>query len=105
MNFGASEVLKRWNQLYIDVVPSTTDVILSITFYVDGVAKGPISVTVPGDSTGLIHNIRALASRAGVIDGRRLAIQIEQSVLNDPVFIHGLSIEYMIRGLRPSVYA
>lgn len=105
MNFGASEILKRWNQIFIDVVPAATDVTLQVTFFVDGVAKGPMPLTIPGDTTGLIHNIRALASVAGVVEGRRLAIQIEQNVLNDPVSIHGISIEYMVKGLKPSVYA
>lgn len=105
MDFGASEVLKRWNQIFADIVPANKDVTLRVTFFVDGVAKGPIPVTVPGDTTGLIHNIRALASRAGVIDGRRLAIQIEQEVLDNPISIHRLSVEYMIGGLKPSVYA
>ncbi len=105
LDFETPEILKRWNKIFMDIVPASTDVDLKLTFYVDGVAKGPITVTVPGDTTGVIHSIVALASRAGVVDGRRLTIQIEQSVLDNPVFIHGINIEYMIRGLRPSVYA
>lgn len=105
LDFGAPEVLKRWNQVFMDIVPASTDVTLTLTFYVDGATKGPMSITVPGDSTGLIHSIVAYASEAGVIDGRRLAIQIQQSVNEDPIYIHGVNIEYMIRGLKPSVYA
>jgi hypothetical protein len=105
LDFEAPEILKRWNQIYMDIVPATTDVTLTMTFYVDGSEIGSIPVVVPGSSTGVIHSLVTLASRAGVVEGRRLAVQIEQSVLNDPVFIHGMNIEYMIRGLKPSVYA
>jgi len=105
LDFDAPEVLKRWNQIFMDIVPAATDVTLKLTFYVDGAQKGPMSIVVPGDTTGLIHSLVAYASKAGVIDGRRLSVQIEQEVLDDPVFIHGINLEYMIRGLRPSVYA
>jgi len=52
----------------------------------------------------MIHNIRVLASKAGVVGGHRLALEVVQEVLNNPVGIQLISIEYVAHGIKPTIF-
>ena len=104
-NFGTPESYKRWNKVYMEISPANTQADLTITFFVDGQQIGSTTVAVPLGNENIVYTILALASRAGVIGGHRLALQVAQSVLNNPVGIQLLSIEYMTKGVKPAIYS
>lgn len=104
-NFGTPESYKRWNKIYMEISPASTSANLVITFFVDGQQIGSTTVTVlPGDKN-VVYTLLALASRAGVVGGHRLALQVAQDVLNNPVGIQLISIEYLLKGVKPAVYS
>lgn len=104
-DFRMPDVYKRWNEILLQVRPSQTSAELIFTFYVDGREVGSTTVSVPGVSTEDIYTIQVLASKAGVIGGRRLAMKITQNVLNNPVGIHRISIKYISQSTKPTIYA
>ncbi|MGB9886897.1 MAG: DUF2341 domain-containing protein [Moorellales bacterium] len=104
-HFGLPEVYKRYNKVYLQIRPSSIEAQLNIYFYVDGIRYGPIPVAVPASVDGLIHSLLILASQAGVVGGRYIALEIEQSVLNNPIGIQLATIEYLPVGVKPTIYS
>lgn len=105
LDFGMPDIYKRWNEILLQVRPPQTNAELIFTFYVDGREVGSTTVKIPATSTNEIYTVQVLASKAGVVGGRRLAMKISQNVLNNPVGIHRISIKYITQSIQPTIYA
>lgn len=104
IDFGSPEIYKRLNKMLLQVSPAATEAIITFAFYVNGQYIGQMPVAVPAGSGNLIHNIQVLASKAGVVGGQRLSLEITQAVLNNPVGIQLMSIEHMAKGIKPTIF-
>lgn len=103
-DFRSPETYKRINRMFMEVRPATVDAQFTITFYVDGQQIGSMPVDIPGSPVEVAHTILALASKAGVVGGHKMSIQIDQDVLDNPVGVQVISIEHLIKGVKPNIY-
>ena len=103
-DFGSGESYKRWNRVYLDVKPSMYDSTLEIAFYVDGKYVGNLTVDIPKGNGDEVYSILTLASKAGVIGGRRMSLEVKQAVKDNPVGIQRVAIEFISRGTKPTFY-
>ncbi|GAB7387348.1 hypothetical protein BSNK01_11840 [Bacillaceae bacterium] len=104
-DFNSPETYKRLNRIFAELNPPNLPAQLTLTFYIDGNEVGSMTVDVPPSQSDLVHTARILASKAGVVGGRKVSFKIEQAVVDNPVGIHMISIEHMIKGVQPSFYA
>jgi len=104
IDFGAPEIYKRLNKMLLQVSPAATEATIILRFYVNGQYIGEMPVVIPAGVGNLVHNIQVLASKAGVVGGQRLALEIAQEVLNNPVGIQLISIEHMAKGIKPTIF-
>jgi len=103
-DFGSGESYKRWNRVYLDVKPSMYDSTLEIAFYVDGKYVGNLTVDIPKGNGDEVYSILTLASKAGIIGGRRMSLELKQAVKDNPVGIQRVAIEFISRGTKPTFY-
>jgi len=80
------------------------DSILEIAFYVDGKYVGNLTVDIPKGNGDEVYSILTLASKAGVIGGRRMSLEVKQAVKDNPVGIQRVAIEFISRGTKPTFY-
>ncbi|MGE4446618.1 MAG: hypothetical protein AB7C92_08270, partial [Synergistaceae bacterium] len=103
-DFNTPEIYKRFNLMLFQVSPAVVEAEITVRFYVDGAYIGEIDVPIPQGIGNMIHNIRVLASRAGVVGGHRIALEVAQEVLNNPVGIQLISLEYVAHGIKPTIF-
>lgn len=103
-DFNTPEIYKRFNLMLFQVSPAVVEAEITVRFYVDGAYIGETDVPIPQGIGNMIHNIRVLASRAGVVGGHRIALEVAQEVLNNPVGIQLISLEYVAHGIKPTIF-
>jgi len=103
-DFGMPERLKRFRKVYLECTPALSDVTLYVSFIVDnGAPSAAIPVTIPGSNIEKVHTVRLLPSQVGVVQGHSLGFKITQNTPNAVVGIHSLSVEYFLKGARPTL--
>lgn len=94
-HFGHPERYKLFRNIFVDIEGVNETVDLEITLYVDGVATIPFTATIEAGE-GIKHTRRILPPIQGAVLGRMLSVGIKGRC-----GIHGLTIEYVVRGAVP----
>lgn len=104
LHFGAPEHLKRFKQVFLEVVPdAVVNAALEVAFITDsGAVSSPKSLTVTADPIQAVKTFRVLPSEVGVTQGHRLGIRLRMTTLGARVGVQGLAIDYFVKGARPS---
>lgn len=103
-DFGVPERVKRWRRMFMEIAPAATATNLNVAFIVGGGApSAALSVNVPGDATNRIHAARLLPSQVGVVQGHSIGFRVTQSTTNGGVGIHGLALDFFVKGARPTL--
>ncbi|MDH7478899.1 MAG: hypothetical protein QHH02_02695, partial [Syntrophomonadaceae bacterium] len=103
-DFGLPEHIKRWRKVFLALAPAASDTQLKVAFVVEGGSpSSEIAVDIPGTATKRVETVRVLPSEVGVVQGHSLGFRITQSTTNGGVGIHALTLDYFIKGARPTV--
>lgn len=94
-NFGYPERYKLFRNIFMDIEGVAETATLEVTLIVDGKETGTFSDTVPAGA-GDKHSRRILPPLYGAVIGSSISIKIKTRC-----GIHGISMEYTIRGAIP----